>query len=87
MNKLDTRLLHILGHQRYEYHHQCGKCSSGYPAAYFLNFRPRRILAMGIEAEKLAINLNLSSVGEILKKLEGKYMLKKVLTYLWLVAG
>jgi heterodisulfide reductase subunit B len=29
-------------------------------------------LAMGIEAEKLAINLNLSPVGEILKKLEGK---------------
>jgi heterodisulfide reductase subunit B len=28
-------------------------------------------LAMGIEAEKLAINLNLSPVGEILKKLEG----------------
>lgn len=29
-------------------------------------------LVMGIEAEKLAINLNLSPVGEILKKLEGK---------------
>jgi len=29
-------------------------------------------LAMGIEAEELAINLNLSPVGEILKKLEGK---------------
>jgi heterodisulfide reductase subunit B len=29
-------------------------------------------LAMGIEAEKLGINLNLSPVGEILKKLEGK---------------
>jgi len=28
-------------------------------------------LAMGIEAEKLALNLNLSPVGEILKKLEG----------------
>jgi len=27
---------------------------------------------MGIEAEKLAINLNLSPVGEILKKLEEK---------------
>ena len=29
-------------------------------------------LAMGIEAEKLAMNLNLSPVGELLKKLEGK---------------
>ena len=72
MNELDTRLRHVLGHQRYEYCHQCGKCSSGCPAASFLDFRPRRILAMGIEAEKLAINLNLSPVGEILKKLEEK---------------
>jgi ferredoxin len=72
MNELDTRLRHVLGHQRYEYCHQCAKCSSGCPAASFLDFRPRRGLAMGIEAEKLAINLNLSPVGEILKKLEGK---------------
>jgi heterodisulfide reductase subunit B len=28
-------------------------------------------LAMGISAEKLGLNLNLSPVGEILKKLEG----------------
>jgi heterodisulfide reductase subunit B len=29
-------------------------------------------LAMGIEAEKLGLNLNLSPVGELLKKLEGE---------------
>jgi heterodisulfide reductase subunit C len=46
MNELETRLRHVLGNQRYEYCHQCGKCSSGCPAASFLDFRPRRIMTM-----------------------------------------
>lgn len=46
MNELETRLRWVLGNQRYEYCHQCGKCSSGCPAASFLDFRPRKILAM-----------------------------------------
>ena len=46
MNELDTRLRQVLGDQRPEYCHQCGKCSSGCPVASFLDFRPRRILAM-----------------------------------------
>jgi len=46
MSELDTRLRHITGYERNEYCHQCGKCSSGCPAASFLDFRPRKILAM-----------------------------------------
>jgi heterodisulfide reductase subunit C len=46
MNELETRLLHVLGNQRHEYCHQCGKCSSGCPAADFFDFRPRKIVAM-----------------------------------------
>jgi len=46
MNKLDTRLKNITGTERNYYCHQCGKCSSGCPAAIFFDFRPRRIVAM-----------------------------------------
>ena len=46
MSELTTRLLYITGSERNEYCHQCGKCSSGCPAANFLDFRPRKILAM-----------------------------------------
>src|SRR4030066_1739716 len=42
----DTRLRHVIGDQRPEYCHQCGKSSSRCPVASFLDFRPRRILAM-----------------------------------------
>jgi heterodisulfide reductase subunit C len=46
MSKLDTRLLQITGSERNQYCHQCGKCSSGCPAADFFDFRPRKIVAM-----------------------------------------
>lgn len=46
MGELETRVRHITGYERNHYCHQCGKCSSGCPAASFLDFRPRRILAM-----------------------------------------
>ena len=45
-NELNIRLRQILYGQRPEYCHQCGKCSSGCPAASFLDFRPRKIIAM-----------------------------------------
>jgi heterodisulfide reductase subunit B len=40
----------------------------GLPVLYYTQLLG---LAMGISAEKLGLNLNLSPVGEILKKLEG----------------
>lgn len=46
MNELDIRLRHITGSERNQYCHQCGKCSSGCPAANFLDFSPRKIVAM-----------------------------------------
>lgn len=46
MSALETRLRHVIGDQKPEYCHQCGKCSSGCPAASFLDFRPRKIVAM-----------------------------------------
>lgn len=45
-NDLNLSLRHVTGDQRPEYCHQCGKCSSGCPVASFLDFRPRRIVAM-----------------------------------------
>jgi len=46
MTELETRLRHITGSERNQYCHQCGKCSSGCPAAPFFDFRPRKIVAM-----------------------------------------
>lgn len=46
MSELETRLRQITGSERNQYCHQCGKCSSGCPAADFFDFRPRKILAM-----------------------------------------
>jgi heterodisulfide reductase subunit C len=46
MSVLRNPLRHIIGDQKPEYCHQCGKCSSGCPAASFLDFRPRKIVAM-----------------------------------------
>ena len=46
MTELDTRLRNITGSERNQYCHQCGKCSSGCPAADFFDFRPRKIVAM-----------------------------------------
>ena len=46
MSELATRLRRITGSERNQYCHQCGKCSSGCPAADFFDFRPRKILAM-----------------------------------------
>ena len=46
MTELETRLQRITGSERNMYCHQCGKCSSGCPAADFFDFRPRRIVAM-----------------------------------------
>ncbi len=46
MSDLDIRLRHITGSERNQYCHQCGKCSSGCPAANFFDFSPRKIVAM-----------------------------------------
>jgi heterodisulfide reductase subunit C len=46
MSELVTRLRHMIGSKRNQYCHQCGKCSSGCPAADFFDFRPRKIVAM-----------------------------------------
>lgn len=46
MNSLETSLSRISGYGRQGYCHQCGKCSSGCPAADFFDFRPRKIVAM-----------------------------------------
>ena len=46
MSELETRLRNITGSERNQYCHQCGKCSSGCPAADFFDFRPRKIVAM-----------------------------------------
>jgi len=46
MSELDTPLRRITGSERNQYCHQCGKCSSGCPAADFFDFRPRKIVAM-----------------------------------------
>ncbi len=43
---LISSLQQVPGDQHPEYCHQCGKCSSGCPAANFFDFRPRRIIAM-----------------------------------------
>ena len=46
MSKLAPRLQHITGSERNQYCHQCGKCTSGCPAADFFDFSPRKIVAM-----------------------------------------
>jgi heterodisulfide reductase subunit C len=46
MTELETRLRQITGSERNQYCHQCGKCSSGCPAADFFEFSPRKIVAM-----------------------------------------
>lgn len=46
MSKLESKLSKITGYERSQYCHQCGKCSSGCPSANYLDFRPRKILAM-----------------------------------------
>lgn len=46
MDDLSSSLRNVHGDHHPEYCHQCGKCSSGCPAANFLDFRPRRIMAM-----------------------------------------
>ena len=46
MSELATRLQHITGSERNQYCHQCGKCTSGCPAADFFDFSPRKIVAM-----------------------------------------
>lgn len=43
---LNLSLRAVTGDQCPEYCHQCGKCSSGCPVTSFLDFRPRRIVAM-----------------------------------------
>lgn len=46
MEDLISSLKQVPGDQHPEYCHQCGKCSSGCPAADFFDFRPRKIMAM-----------------------------------------
>lgn len=46
MNSLEAKLSRISGYERQGYCHQCGKCSSGCPSAPFLDFRPRKIIAL-----------------------------------------
>ena len=46
MSELNIRLRHITGSERNQYCHQCGKCSSGCPAADFFDFSPRKIVGM-----------------------------------------
>jgi len=41
-----VRLKDIVGDQQPEYCNQCGKCSSGCPSSWFLDFSPRRIVVM-----------------------------------------
>ncbi|MCK5628497.1 4Fe-4S dicluster domain-containing protein [Candidatus Bathyarchaeota archaeon] len=41
-----SKLRNITGEHHPELCHQCGKCSSGCPVSSFLDFRPRRIVAM-----------------------------------------
>ena len=43
---LELRFQGIKEEQAPEYCHQCGKCSSGCPVTSFLDFRPRKIVAM-----------------------------------------
>lgn len=43
---LASKLRKIIGDHHPELCHQCGKCSSGCPSSSFLEFRPRKIVAM-----------------------------------------